>query len=393
MEFNMKKLRFGIIGVGNMGTGHAMSMHNGLTADIELTAVCDIRQDRLDRIKGLLGDSAAYFTDAQEMFRSGKVDAVLIAVPHYDHPTLAIQAFEAGLHVITEKPAGVYTKQVREMNEAAKKSGKVFGIMYNQRTNPVYQKARELIQNGELGEVKRFIWIITNWFRPQAYHDSGEWRSTWKGEGGGVLINQCPHNLDLWQWIAGVPKSIHSFCHFGKHYKIDVEDDVTAYFEYENGATGVFVTTTSEVPGTNRLEISGDRGKLVIEENRKLTFYRTVETIGEFNAKNKMPFDQPEVWKCDVLSIDKEDNQHVKILNNFADAVLRGTPLLAPGEEGINGLSISNAIHLSSWLGEAVELPPNEDLYYEKLQEKIADSKFVKNPVAEVLVNDLSKTH
>lgn len=387
----MDKLKFGIVGMGNMGSGHARSIIEGRTPRIQLTAVCDIRQDRLDNARKLLGDSVKYFKDAEEMYKSGEIDSVIICTPHYDHPSLAIKAFEHNLHVITEKPAGVYTKQVREMNEVAAKSGKVFGIMYNQRTNPLYQKVRELVQIGELGELKRFIWIITDWYRPQAYHDSGEWRSTWKGEGGGVLINQCPHNLDLWQWITGMPTKIRSFCHFGKHYKIDVEDDVTAYFEYENGATGIFITTTAEVPGTNRLEVTGDRGKIVVENN-KLTFYRTVEPISEFNAKNKTQFGQPEVWKCDVLESDKSE-QHIGILNNFASAVLDGTPLLAPGEEGIHGLEISNAIHLSTWLDEWIEFPINEDLYYEKLKEKIETSTFVKNPVLDIMTEDISSTH
>lgn len=387
----MKKLQFGIIGVGNMGTSHAKSIFGGKTPEIELKAVCDIRQDRLDNIKKLLGDSVQYFTNAEDMYKSGVVDSVIICTPHYDHPALAISAFEHNLHVITEKPAGVYTKQVREMNEAASKSDKKFGIMYNQRTNPLYQKVRELIQKGELGEMKRFIWIVTDWFRPQAYHDSGEWRSTWKDEGGGVLINQCPHNLDLWQWMTGMPKKLKSFCYFGKHYKIDVEDDVTAFCEYENGATGVFITTTGEVPGTNRLEITGDRGKIIVENN-SVTFYRTVELISDFDKKNKTQFGKPEVWKCDVLSSDSS-TQHIGILNDFASAVLHDTPLLAPGEEGINGLSISNAIHLSTWINDWIEFPIDEDLYYEKLQETIKNSKFIKNPVVDTMSTDISSTH
>lgn len=387
----MEKVRFGIIGVGNMGSSHAKSMFEGKTPEISLTAVCDIRQDRLDVIERLLGDTVQYFLSAEDMYKSGLIDAVIICVPHYDHPPLAIKAFEYNLNVLTEKPAGVYTKQVREMNKAAEKSGKTFGIMYNQRTNPLYQKVRELIQNGELGEMKRFIWIVTDWYRPQFYHDSGEWRSTWKDEGGGVLINQCPHNLDLWQWMTGMPKRIRSFCYFGKHYNIDVEDDVTAFCEYENGATGVFITTTGEVPGTNRLEITGDRGKLVVENNA-LTFYRTVESLSEFNARSKSQFAKPEVWKCDVLS-SSSSPQHVGILNNFASAVLHGDKLLAPGEEGINGLAISNAIHLSTWIDDWVELPFDEDLYYKKLQEKIEKSTFSKKQVFDVVSTDISKSH
>ena len=196
----MDKLRLGIIGMGNMGSGHLGYVLNGECPRIEVTAIADTAQEKLKRAKEKL-PSAAAFGSADELIESGVVDAVLIAVAHYDHPTIAIKAFEHGLHVLTEKPAGVYTRQVREMNEAARRSGKCFGIMFNQRTNPIYAKAREIVKSGKLGETKRLVWIVTNWYRTQAYYDSGSWRATWNGEGGGVLLNQAPHNIDLWQWL------------------------------------------------------------------------------------------------------------------------------------------------------------------------------------------------
>jgi len=272
-----------------------------------------------------------------------------------------------------EKPAGVYTKQVREMNEVAEKSGKVFGIMYNQRTNPVYQKVRDLIISGELGQIKRNSWVITNWYRTQSYYDSGEWRGTWDGEGGGVLLNQSPHQLDLWQWICGVPKRVRAFCHFGKYHDIEVEDDVTAYVEYENGATGTFITTTGEAPGTNRLEIAGDMGKIVVEDD-KITFWRLRESEREYNKGTAKTFGMPECWKCEV-PIQGTTTGHAGITANWVDAILKGTPLLAPGVEGIRGLEISNAMYLSTWLDDWVEIPVDEDLFYSKLQEMIQKSK------------------
>ncbi|MDF2988632.1 MAG: oxidoreductase [Eubacterium sp.] len=269
----MRKLRIGVIGIGNMGSYHVKCLNSGEVPDTELTAVCDISPERLEWARENLNEKVQCFDNASKLFNSGLVDGVIIAIPHYEHPSLAIEAFSYGLHVLTEKPAGVYTKQVREMNEAAAGSGKVFGIMYNQRTNPLYQKLREIIKSGELGEIKRTNWIITNWYRPQAYYNSGGWRATWAGEGGGVLINQCPHNLDLWQWTCGMPVRVRAFCNYGKYHDIEVEDDVTAYVEYENGATGVFITSTADAPGTNRFEITGDMGKLVIEDGR-LNFWR-----------------------------------------------------------------------------------------------------------------------
>ncbi|NOV03282.1 Gfo/Idh/MocA family protein [Paenibacillus planticolens] len=369
----MEKVRIGIVGLGNMGTGHAKYLVNNEVKGAELTAICEFRTDRLEWAKENLGEGVQLFDNLDTFLNSGVIDSVLIATPHYDHPETAIKAFKAGLHVLCEKPAGVYTKQVRQMNEAAQASGKVFSMMYNQRTNPLYTKLKDLVSSGELGEIRRTNWIITNWYRSQSYYDSGGWRATWSGEGGGVLINQDPHQLDLWQWtIDMMPKRVRAFCYFGKHRNIEVEDDVTAFVEYENGATGLFVTTTGEAPGTNRFEISGDRGKIVIEDG-KLTFWRLRVSEREFNATFKGGFGQPECWKIDI-PIEGKETSHMGITQNFVDAILHGTPLVAPGEEGIKGLMLSNAMLLSTWTDNWVDLPIDEELFEQHLQDKIKNS-------------------
>lgn len=373
----MNKVKIGVIGYGNMGTAHVKKLTAGKAPNVELVAVCDIAANRREAVKENYPDIPV-FTDADALYESGLCDAVLIAVPHYDHAPLAIRAFEHGLHVLVEKPAGVHTKQVREMNEAAAKSGKVFGIMYNQRTNPVYQKLRQMIREGQLGQIKRITWIITDWYRPQAYHDSSTWRSTWKTEGGGALINQNPHQLDLWQWMFGMPDRIYAKVYFGKYHNIEVEDDVMAFFEYDNGATGEYITSTGEAPGTNRLEVACDMGKVVIENNR-MVFYRNVVSEREFEKNNTKPFGAPECWTCEIPVDFSGGEQHMGVVKNFASAILNGSELLARGEDGINGLAISNAIHLSGWTGETVEVKhfPDER-FYELLQEKIRTSVIIK---------------
>jgi len=381
----MDKVRIGIIGIGGMGSSHALYLSKGEVPNAELTAVCDINPERLKWARETLGEKVQLFDNADALYAAKVVDAVMIATPHYFHPPLAIEGFKNGLHVLVEKPAGVYTKQVREMNEVALKSGKVFGIMYNQRTNPLYQKVRDLVRSGELGEIKRTIWIITNWYRSQSYYDSGGWRATWAGEGGGVLLNQCPHQLDLWQWMCGMPKRVRAFCGFGKYHNIEVEDDVAAYVEYENGATGVFVTSTGDAPGTNRFEISANNGKLVVE-NGKLTFWRLRVPERQFNREYRGGFGEPECWSFEI-PIRGVETGHKGITTNWVQAILKGTPLLAPGIEGINGLQISNAMHLSAWTDDWVEIPVDEDLYWEKLQEKIRTSTFKKNTGGNVTLN------
>lgn len=381
----MDKVRIGIIGAGNMGSSHARQLANGEVPGAILTAVCDSNPERLKWSREAFGDGIKLFNNTEAFFAAHAADAVLIATPHYDHPALAIKAFENNLHVLIEKPAGVYTKQVMEMNEAAMKTDRVFGIMYNQRTNPLYQKVRELINAGELGEIKRINWIITTWYRPQSYYNSGGWRATWAGEGGGVLLNQCPHQLDLWQWICGMPKRVRAFMAFGKYHEIEVEDDVTAYMEYANGATGVFITSTADTPGTNRFEILGDKGKVVIEEGQ-LKFWRLPVSERQFNREYTGGFGEPENWKCEV-PVKGTETAHLGIMTNWVAAIREGTPLLSPGTEGINGLTLSNAMHLSAWTDAWVDLPIDEDLYYEKLQERIKNSVFVKRKAENKTLN------
>ena len=375
----MDEVRVGIIGLGGMGTGHARKFLGGDVPGARLTAVCDINPERLQWATQNLDDKLETFENASALYENGSVDAVLIATPHYDHPPLTIKALQAGLHALAEKPAGVYTRQVREMNDVADNSDKVFGLMFNQRQRPLHQKVKELIESGELGEIMRTNWIISAWFRSQAYYDSGGWRATWRGEGGGVLLNQCPHNLDLWQWMCGMPDRVRAFCGFGKYHDIEVEDDVTAYVEYENGATGLFVTSTGEAPGTNRLEIVGEHGKLIME-NGNLTFDRTRQNIKDFNRNTKTSFGTPECWKCDI-PIKGKGEEHLGVLKNWTNAILKGEELTAPGQDGINSLELSNAMLLSAWTNDWVDLPVDEDKFYSYLKERIDNSRFEKKQV------------
>ncbi len=370
----MSIVKVGVIGMGNIGKSHSIPLDKGLVEGAVLTAVCG-REHQKGWVKENLSHQVQLYQNEEAFFQEADIDAVIIATPHYSHPELAIKAFDNGLHVLLEKPAGVYTKNVIEMNNTATSSGKVFSMMFNQRTNPLFQKLRQLIQSGELGEIKRTNWVITDWYRPQSYYDSGQWRATWKGEGGGVLLNQAPHQLDLWQWTTGLmPKRVHAFCHTGKYHNIEVEDDVTAYVEYENGATGVFITSTGETPGTNRFEIVGDRGKIVVE-NDTLTFYHLTQSEREFNSTFTGGFGAPEYVKMEI-PIEGENTGHGGIIQNWVDAIMKGTPLFAPGEEGLKGVELANAMYLSSWLNQTVELPIDADLYLEKLQEKINESAF-----------------
>ena len=371
----MEKVRFGIVGCGNMGTGHSRHFREGTVKNGVLTAVCDINPKKFASFKERFGDNIAYFDTADEMFKSGLCDCVIICTPHYSHTDLAISAMDHNLNCIVEKPAGVYTLQVKEMLARAEKSDKILGIMFNQRTNPAFKTMKKMIAEGKIGEIKRTNWIITDWYRTQYYYDTGAWRATWAGEGGGVLYNQAPHQLDLFQWIIGMqPSKVHAFCHYGKWHDIEVEDDVTCYVEYPNGATGVFITTTADAPGTNRFEVTGTLGTLIFE-NDKL-YYKQLLKDERIHCKEATKgFEPPEVLPTVEIALEGDNPQHLGILNNIANAILGIEPVYAPAKDGLAGVQLANAMHLSSWLGESVSLPINDELFLEELKKRIAISK------------------
>jgi predicted dehydrogenase len=367
----MKSVRLGIIGLGTMGSGHAEKLSSGAVNRGELTAVCDPGPEKFAHFPNAKG-----FTRSDELVRSGLVDAVLIATPHYDHTTIGIDALQHGLHVLVEKPISVHKADCQRLIAAHQNPKQVFAAMFNQRTDPYYQKVRELIHHGELGPVRRVNWIITNWFRTEAYYKLGSWRATWAGEGGGVLLNQCPHNLDLFQWLFGMPNRVRGFCGFGRYHDIEVEDDVTAYFEYADGATAVFIASTGEAPGTNRLEVAAENGRLVFE-NDVLLFTKNETPMTEFSRTATKAFAVPSTTESKFAFPD-HGGQHVEVLQNFVDAILDGKPLIAPASEGIHSVELANAILFSSTRNQTVDLPLDAAAYEKHLQEKFPASRFKK---------------
>ena len=373
----MEQVKIGIIGMGNMGRSHAKRIMAGEVPHMTLGAVCDIDADARAWCAEEF-PSVPLFETAEEMIEKTALDAVLVTVPHYDHPKYAIMAFEKGLHVYCEKPGAVYTLQTQEMIESAKKHNRVFCVGFQQRTLPQFQTIKNMISSGELGHIKKVIWIVTNWYRPQAYHDSSEWRSTWKGEGGGTIVNQNPHNIDLFQWMFGMPDKVFCTIDYGKYYDIEVDDDVNAIFRYDSGTIGIYTTSTGEQPGTNRLEISCDMGKLVLESG-KLTFYKSEVSEREFNKTNTASFPSIKCEKLDIEIPAATMQQHNALLEDFALAVLEGTPLLSPGEECINEVLLADAFYYSDWTGEWIDTKHfDHQGFYAALKEKADKSTYVK---------------
>lgn len=377
-------VRLGIIGMGNIGKFHADYLLNKKVARCELVAVSDAFPANLERFHQL-----KTFAKGEDLVGSGAVDAVIIATPHYLHTTLGITAFQAGLHVLVEKPISVHKADCDRLIAAHRGGQQVFAAMFQQRQEPKYRKLKGLLQNGELGQVTRVNWIMTDWYRTEAYYASGGWRATWKGEGGGVLLNQCPHNLDMLCWLLGRPARVRGFCQLGRFHNIEVEDNVTAYLEWPSGATGSFVTSTGESPGSNRFEIVGERGRVVLENNN-ISFVRNEVSMLQFSKTSKAGFARPETWNIEI-PYEPAGGQHAEVTQNFVDAILDGAPLIAPGAEGVNSVELANAILYSSLQGQTVELPLDGAAYERTLNQLIAASRFEKKVVAPV-AEDFTKS-
>lgn len=382
-----KQVRLGIVGLGAQGGFYGKAIAEGMVDNITVTAVCDTDADKQSRARELF-PQASFFTDYRSLIDSGEVDAIVTTIPHYDHVEVGIYALEHGVHLLGEKPAGVYTTEVKRLMAAAEQHPELtFAIMFNQRNNPLYQRIKEIVEAGDIGAIRRTNWIITTWWRPQGYYNQSEWRATWGGEGGGVLVNQAPHQLDLWQWICGIPNSVYAKVAYGFRRDIAVEDEVTAVVDYGDGATGVFVTAVHDVVGTDRFEILGDRGKIVVEGSKTAHVTRLVDDERALSERMSMEdvvkmfmgqFDPSTLYDTEVIEFNTPwGEQHAGVLRNFAANILVGEPLIAPGADGINGVRLANAIHLSSWLGREVPLDFDEDEYLELLNERItAEGKF-----------------
>ena len=386
MSENRDVVRMAVIGVGSMGGVHAKDLLAGKVQGAQLAAVCDTDPCALARFP-----EVKRFESSHELVASGLVDAVLVATPHYDHTPIAVEALAAGLHVLTEKPLAVHKADCLKMlaaYEQRPKQSQVFAEMFNLRADPRFIKLREIIRGGQLGTLRRINWIITDWFRTEAYYRSGGWRATWRGEGGGALLNQCPHNLDLWQWLFGMPARVHAFCGFGRFHDIEVEDQVTAYLEYEGGASGVFVTTTGEAPGTNRLEVAGDLGKLVLD-SEGIRFTKndvsTMEVLKHSPDRYLMPKTTTE-----LIPLTPGGPWHNVITQNFVHAILRGEPLIAPAHEGVASVELSNAMIYSGLTKTTVELPLDPELYAAQLAQLVESSRYVKPEVVRAKSDDMA---
>tara|TARA_B110000116_G_scaffold236393_1_gene221995 strand:- start:546 stop:1715 length:1170 start_codon:yes stop_codon:yes gene_type:complete len=372
----MENIRYGIVGLGNMGRAHRQSILDGKIEGLSLTAICDNLESLPEK-----RDGESRFTDVDEMIQSGEIDAIHICTPHPSHRKIGIKALEADLHVLMEKPLAVDKADCQALIQSYKDTGmkRVFAAMFNQRTDPHYTTLKDLIDTNQLGEIRRVHWSVTDWFRTEYYYAMGGWRATWKGEGGGVLLNQCPHNLDLFQWLFGMPQRVTGFLGFGRYHQIEVEDDATLLFQYDDGKNATFITSTGEAPGVNRLEVIADQGVVTVEENNIL-WNKNEVTSSEFSANSMSGFSKPETSTVNI-PIEGRGGQHIEIIQNFINSIREGEELISPAMEGINSVELANASLLSAWKGKTIELPMDASKYASILKEKGDNSTFQKKKI------------
>lgn len=368
------KVNFAIVGCGNMGGAHLDNIMSGKIPNADVTAVCDIDENVLSRVYERYSGIKCC-RDYTDLAAYDDIDAVIVATPHYIHPEIAAYFLQNGKHVLTEKPIGIMPSDIERLVRVAEDSDKKFAIMFNQRTNPLFMRAHEIMQSGEIGKLKRAVWTVTNWYRTQSYYDSGGWRGTFRLEGGGVLTNQAPHQLDLMQWICGMPKAVKAFCTVGKYHNITVEDDATLCFEYENGATGLFITTTGDACGVNRLEISCDKGKMVLESGI-LKLYKHEVSERKFCFTEKNGFYQPPIEYSEYTEKESVEG-HIAVLRNFCNAILSDEPLIACGSQGANQASITAAAYMSWFTGERQTIPVDAALYEAELEKRYEDDDYI----------------
>lgn len=383
----MEKVRIGIIGYGVQGKFYSAILTGAQIPGMPpfekpegcvLTAISS-RQEPEAKIPGV-----RYFTDWKALVCSDACDAVVITTPHYCHAEMTEYALEKGKHVLCEKPAAVRAGDAQRMVDAARRNpGCAFALMLNQRTGEVYRKLHAIIHSGELGQLRRSNWIINNWWRPDSYYASSPWRGTWAGEGGGVLVNQAPHQLDLWLWLCGKPKKLFAKCIQGAHRNIGVENDVTILTEYENGATGCFITCTHDVLGTDRLELDFSKGKIVVENSTQATVCRFIQdeavlnrSLGHMELAGLLHTAPEKLYSVQTIAGSPQYGAaHGAIFANFARHILHGEPLIAPGEEGVAAVQLANTAQLSGWLGKELDFPCDSTEYDRLLREHIKNEQ------------------
>ena len=347
------RLRYGVIGAGVIAPLHLQAI--AALDDVELAGISALDREAAAALAREAG--CASFADHRELLAL-EPDVVVVCTPHPSHPALTIEALEAGAHVLVEKPLAPEAREGDAMIEAADRTGRLLGVCFQQRFRPVIAAAHGLLAAGRLGELVR-VSIVDPLYRPNAYYGTAGWRGTWEGEGGGVLMNQAPHTLDLLCHLAGPPATVWGVSR-RRAQPMEAEDTATALLEYANGALGTLAVSTTE-PGVQRIELVGDRGRIEIV-GETIAFERFEPPLSEHLRTATEMFEQPAIVS-ESVELPPGRGDHFDVHEDFAAAIRTSAAPRVPARDALWPLELANAIVLSSHAGHAVPLPVDRDAY------------------------------
>jgi len=347
----MNPVRFGIVGVtGVIGGTHIRAIRQ--TEGAELAAVTDLNLAAAQRVASEA--RCELLKNFDWLIKRADIDVVCLCTPHALHAEQAIAALKSRKHVLTEKPMAVTVADADKMIAASEKYDRKLGVVFQYRFRPSVLAARALLQRGQLGQLYR-VTVVHAAFKTQYFYDAAAWRGTWKGGGGGVLINQAPHYLDLLAYLVGMPTRVAAWNRTLTH-RIEVEDTASALMEFPGGAQGFAHFNTVQAPGESRIEIVGDRGTLRIEDNDVRLFQPEIPLRQFAQTDRSHIYAYPRTAEVRVPLASSEAT-HATVLQDFIDAVRHNRPPACDGQEGRKSLEIGNAMLLSSFSGKPVELP------------------------------------
>lgn len=361
-----KTVRIALIGFGSMGKNYARMLYAGLVPELKLSGVCCRNGAGQALLREEFPGVRIYENVEQMQRHEEEFDAVLIVTPHATHVELGFAMAKLGKHFLMDKPAGVYASRVQELVEFCRERGVSFGMMFNNRMLPAFRIAQDYIRSGKLGRLHRAVWVCNSWYRSPVYHRSAPWRSSWQGEGGGLLINQNQHYLDIWQWLFGMPEKLYAAMEFGRYNDFAVDDAVDIQFVHSGGFHGTMVSATGEAPGVNRLEIWGEKGCLTVQDGARVFWDENALSTVEFGKVNEVPFGTPPHTRVEI-PVEKAENPYLLAFGNFAGHLLRGEPLFADGMDGLRTVQLTNAAYLSGWQEKRVSVPVDAEAFQKEL--------------------------
>ena len=374
-------MKLGIAGIGVIGESYLKLFKEGRIKEGEVAAVASRNTQRVEKILEKLNlQEVRVYGSLKEMLEKESLSGVIITTPHKLHVSMMKEALQMGVSVLTDKPLSSTRKEAEEMAVFAKDyPDLVKGVLFNKRANPIHKEIKKIIESGELGILRRALYEVTDYYRSHRYYEESGWRGTYEEEGGGVLMNQAVHQMDLLTWFTDLPKEVMAFLKEGSHRPMTTENDAYLHLFYEGGGVGHFITSTHESPGVHRLELSFDQGQILMENEKTLKITKLQEPEEDFSRKTETLFAHVpgtlEVKEFEPLE-DKEE--HVRTIENFIRAIEGKEKIQSSLEEAVKSITLVNAAYLSHFTGKKGAMDFSLEEYDRELHRKIQEERALK---------------